>query len=413
LPRRAFLRQKHGVKFPLFIAFCLIAGGALKAQPALVPPVPTLGEGAHFDELHVGKRVYRDVKVREVTVRSILISDTDGIASIPLRELPPDLQRAFGYQPALEAAADNRIHAAAQQAELNANAVREQAKAQASKTTLATKFESLTNAFQHNTPEIESEVDLRPRFREFGLKIKDQGRRPSCVIFAVVSAVEFENAEIAGEPERLSEDYVIWATCQILKRAPQLIGQDQRAENVEDDDRDMGFSFRSVLESLRVFGLATQAEMPDSFVRYGNITPPSAELIREAAQRRKLVVHRIPGANNTARIANIIHVLNRGIPVPIAVLWPSNRLVRNGFLNTQSPLQGDGHAITLVGYKCSSGNLEDTEFIFRNSYGPSWGEGGYGRVSFQYLSANLQSAVALEVQRPDQTSSDMIAARGN
>jgi C1A family cysteine protease len=39
--------------------------------------------------------------------------------------------------------------------------------------------------------------------------------------------------------------------------------------------------------------------------------------------------------------------------------------------------------------------------VFKNSYGPTWGEGGYGWVTCRYLQNYLLSAALLEVQRPD------------
>ena len=54
--------------------------------------------------------------------------------------------------------------------------------------------------------------------------------------------------------------------------------------------------------------------------------------------------------------------------------------------------------MTLVGYKSPTNQLADTVFIFKNSYGPEWGQGGYGTVTYGYLQNNLQDAVLLEVQ---------------
>ncbi|MEI6108231.1 MAG: C1 family peptidase, partial [Opitutae bacterium] len=61
-------------------------------------------------------------------------------------------------------------------------------------------------------------------------------------------------------------------------------------------------------------------------------------------------------------------------------------------------LQVDGHAVTLVGYKSGTGRLEDAVFIFKNSWGADWGQGGYGMVTYGYLSQHLNDAVLLEVQ---------------
>jgi len=40
-----------------------------------------------------------------------------------------------------------------------------------------------------------------------------------------------------------------------------------------------------------------------------------------------------------------------------------------------------GHAVTLVGYKSATGRIEDAVFIFKNSYGVDWGQGGYGTAT--------------------------------
>jgi len=46
-----------------------------------------------------------------------------------------------------------------------------------------------------------------------------------------------------------------------------------------------------------------------------------------------------------------------------------------------------GHAIVFVGYDQQTGR-----FKFRNSWGPNWGQGGYGTLPFAYLlSPNLAS----------------------
>ena len=73
--------------------------------------------------------------------------------------------------------------------------------------------------------------------------------------------------------------------------------------------------------------------------------------------------------------------------------------VVNGYLGNQAAAPDRGHAVTLVGYKSDSGRIEDAYFIYKNSWGPTWGQGGYGTVTYRYLSNYLHDAVLLEVQR--------------
>jgi C1A family cysteine protease len=56
--------------------------------------------------------------------------------------------------------------------------------------------------------------------------------------------------------------------------------------------------------------------------------------------------------------------------------------------------------VTIVGYQNTGGQVEGTTFLFKNSFGPAWGEGGYGRVTYRYLRNHLLSAALLEVQCP-------------
>ena len=61
-----------------------------------------LGAGATFDSLPAGKTTYQHVQVRSVNARTMMISHAGGIASVRLRDLSPELQAAFGYDPAAE-----------------------------------------------------------------------------------------------------------------------------------------------------------------------------------------------------------------------------------------------------------------------------------------------------------------------
>ncbi len=55
----------------------------------------------------------------------------------------------------------------------------------------------------------------------------------------------------------------------------------------------------------------------------------------------------------------------------------------------------DGHSIDLVGFRESSAFPGGGYFIFRNSFGPSFGNHGYGFVSFQYLRTYSNDAIAI------------------
>jgi C1A family cysteine protease len=81
--------------------------------------------------------------------------------------------------------------------------------------------------------------------------------------------------------------------------------------------------------------------------------------------------------------------------------WPQNRILGSGYLDEQLPLPGPGHAVTMVGYKSATGQLNDAVFVFKNSYGPTWGQGGYGYATYRYLSQHLDDGLIIEVQPGD------------
>jgi hypothetical protein len=370
---------------------CVVALGWITALGA----APTLKVGSKLDALPAGKVTYRNVVVRSVSASNVMISHDGGMASVPLRSLSPDLQTAFGYSPEAEAAAA----AAAQTAQLE----RQLATGAEPKTTLPkprpagahSNFDRLLQKFGQ-APEIRSSVDLRPQFVELALGVKNQGPRPSCAVFAIVSALEFQNAQINGKSEQFSEEYLIWATSKLLNR-PTVARDTTQTEATESlDSLDIGFTLTDVVSALRSYGIPAQTELPYNYAHDASVAEPPAAVVAGAQAHNRVSIFPLPGHDASARVANLIQALNHGVPVPIGLAWPSWRALRTGFINTQIP-SGGGHAVTLVGYDNKTGDIKDTVFIFKNSWGVRWGTGGYGFVTYSYVSKNLVEAVLLDV----------------
>lgn len=341
------------------------------------------GAGATIETLVAGQTTYHQAKVLSVNARTVVIRHAGGMSSIRLRDLSPEWQARFHYDPAGEAAADQALREAPKPAPVARPATRKN----------ATRFESLLQQFG-KPADVRAEVDLRQKFFDLQLGVKDQGRRPSCSVFAVVSALEFQNAELAGKAEKFSEEYLIWAVRQTTQRLP-VAGD--TAETAE--DKDEGFTLSEVVSALRAYGIPLQASMPNTFGRkIAAIEGPPPAIVDEARNHQRVFIHAVPGRDAPTRLNNIILALNAGVPVPIGVAWPNYRSMRTGYVSGQKPMAGAGHAITLVGYKSSTGRLEDAVFVFKNSWGVDWGQGGYGTVTYDYLSRYLGDAVLLEVQ---------------
>lgn len=363
------------------VALCLMpaarAGGAA---------VERLAAGARLESLAVGRTVYRDVVIKTVNARTVMFTHRGGLASVKLRDLAPEWQARFGYDPVAEQASDAALERAA--AERQAQLAAAAAKAKATPPSRS-RFEQVLQQFGQPA-DLRAEVDLRPRFRELELYAKDQGRRPSCAVFAVVGAIEFLNAENTGRAEKFSEEYLIWATRRTLQRP------DAPDAALQGDDADTGFALTEVVMALRTYGIPLERSLPNTQGRdLAAVGEPPPAVVAEARARTRGSVHAVPGRDPATQLNNIIHALNAGIPVTIGTGWPRFFNMRAALLNSQAPAYS--HAVTLVGYRCPTGRIEDTTFIFKNSWGAAWGANGYGYATFGYLAQHLHTAILLEI----------------
>jgi len=241
-------------------------------------------------------------------------------------------------------------------------------------------------------------VDLRPRFHELDLHVKRQGLRPSCSVFAVVSALEYQAASGGREATRFSEDYLIWATRKSLGLPTGAAATEAGAEAAGTARADLGFSLLEVVQALRTYGAARYEQMPNTYgTGMDAIAEPGPATIEDARENSRVAADLIPGRDRKTRVHNIIHALNARVPVVAGLAWPHyETLMSAPILHGQTPREGAGHAVTLVGYRRKE-PAGETLFIFRNSWGNQWGVGGYGYVSRAYLEEHLQSAVVLDV----------------
>lgn len=375
-----------------FLALIFLLG-SLAVVPSVViaAAANSLGVGATFDSLQVGQATYRHVQVRSISARTLTISHDAGLMSIRLHDLAPELQAAFGYNPAAEAA-----EVAADEKRAKESAAVVKARPPETKRAATTSFDTLLQSFGQ-TPEIRpGGIDLRPKFFELGLNVKNQGPRPSCAVFAIVSALEYQNALLTGQAERFSEEYLVWATYTVLHRAPPARAEIGNEDAEALDGADTGFALSEVVTALRAYGIPPQASLPYTFAKTPAADPP-ASVIDEARNRQRVSIVPVPGRDQATRIANLVQALNAGIPVAVGLQWPPWRTLRTGYLSQQKPAPDSGHAVTLVGYENKTGALQDTVFIFKNSWGVKWGAGGYGYVTYHYLDLNLGSAAVLDI----------------
>lgn len=346
------------------------------------PPFPAV-----TPELHVGANVYYDVRILQVTPLTVVLGHRDGITSVRLADLPPDLQQRFGYDPAKAAQ-----EAAILQAENTAHQVQANTVAGDKGPPTLTAQEILQRFGE--PPKIFAEVNMQPRFDQLGIGVKSQGARPSCAVFALVSALEYQRSPPAGPAPEFSEEYLIWATLKTLGKVGVAVPQ-SGSENL-----DIGFSLNEVAEALRAYGIALGGELPYHFLLADpQVVEPGADVIERAKKRSPVDGFYITGRGPPAQIANIVQVLNAGVPVIAGLKWPEQKSFGdNATLDEQPGLDKSTHAVLLVGYRTKTGKIEDAQFLFKNSYGEKWGDNGYGVATYKYLAGNLQSALFLDAR---------------
>jgi hypothetical protein len=115
-----------------------------------------------------------------------------------------------------------------------------------------------------------------------------------------------------------------------------------------------------------------------------------------ARARLKDVVPVLISPEDPRLIDLLVALLNADTPVILGVGWPHpNSLKTNNLLRDQVPADMRGHSVVLVGYRNAEGKAGQTTFIFRNSYGDTWGLGGFGLMDENYLRNYFISALYL------------------
>jgi alpha-galactosidase len=235
------------------------------------------------------------------------------------------------------------------------------------------------------------EYNLRPLFEKYGMTVRDQGGRGTCSVFAIVGLMEFEYAHLLGERVNLSVEYLNWAS------------------NAVTGETEDGSFFSDALTGLHKYGICEDSLFPYYSRNYTKKVAPSAAALRDGKTRKTGETVWIKEWDpNTGMSWDQIEQVKAQIrayhPVAIGFQWPKNeeqyRKVVNGMM-TVPPREGvfDGHSIIMVGYKEDKSAPGGGYFIFRNSHGTGYGDGGYGKMPYEYLSKYANDGVTVKIGR--------------
>jgi hypothetical protein len=222
----------------------------------------------------------------------------------------------------------------------------------------------------------EKGVDLSPDMTP----VKHQGDRNTCSVFGATALVEYLIYKDTGKKINLSEAYNYW-----LAKKRTLSNDHLRL--YEHIDGLAGFlaveayRFSSMLETHWPYESRNRQQKGDPGC--GAKEPPLECFTGTPPREAKPLSFKIkPKYIKRADIAKFI--LRERKPVIINILYNSkavnNKTGEIRMLTGEEARIADGHVIALVGYDSLK-----KRFIFRNSYGPEWGNRGYGTIPEQYI----------------------------
>lgn len=258
------------------------------------------------------------------------------------------------------------------------------------------------NFIEHFASGYAPEVDLRPEIRSRGLQVREQGNRGTCTVFATTFLIEYQRAGMTGAHggDALSEEYLNWA-----------------GNKATGEDSDGGF-FTKFISGYQAWGIARSMSMPyrATYNPQHPATPSAATIAAAKAMfpvRYPFTILKVwddTKGMTRAELQSVLTTLRSGRPVATGIWWLTKFATvtvdgvpllkdyprsANTHPNPALNPMFDGHSIDLVGFRESRVFPGGGYFIFRNSMGTNFGNAGYGFVSFQYLRAYANDAIAI------------------
>lgn len=210
--------------------------------------------------------------------------------------------------------------------------------------------------------------------------VDDQGSVGSCTAFATSGLMEFfYNKNVAsGASPIFSEKFIYYATRVNIQGWPA--------------NEDSGCYLRDALKCVNKYGSALQSIFPyvlpgQTQCDYTQSPPPS--VYTNALQYKVSQYLTVNSVNTPQGLLNLKSMLANGSAFVGGMLCYSNfyNSVRGVIPMPSGQIIG-GHAVLFVGYDDAK-----SRFKFKNSWGPSWGDNGYGYLPYAYFTSGNVSEV--------------------
>lgn len=222
---------------------------------------------------------------------------------------------------------------------------------------------------------VPASIDLRP----YCSPVEDQGSLGSCTANAVVGLVEYFERRAHGKHVDGSRLFLYKVTRDLLHWKG-----------------DTGAYLRSTIGALAMFGVPPEEYWPYSVAKFDR--EPTAFAYAFAQSFKAITYYRLDAAGTTpsALLTRIKANLAAGLPsvFGFTVYSSIQQAASSGHIpypSTNEKVIG-GHAMLVVGYDDNlvikntiNGAITKGAVIVRNSWGPGWGDHGYGALPYDYV----------------------------
>ena len=203
-------------------------------------------------------------------------------------------------------------------------------------------------------------VDLR----EHCPPVYDQGELGSCTANAIAGVLEFDEIKARERHPWTPSRLFIYYNERLLEGTV---------------DSDAGAQIRDGVKVVVKEGVCPETEWPYDIARFA--TRPPEKLYKEALRDRVSSYMRLGQS-----LVQLRACLAEGFPFvfgfSVFASMETDAVKRDGRVPLPQP--GDsllgGHAVAAVGYDDAAQHI-----VFRNSWGPGWGESGYGFLPYAYI----------------------------
>ena len=222
----------------------------------------------------------------------------------------------------------------------------------------------IQNIDVHKFLDVVKEVDLRSRFPP----VFDQGNLGSCTANALAGLLEYEDTNVKFTPSRLFIYY-----------------NERDIEHTTSTDS--GASLRDGMKSLKRYGACNESLWKYDISKF--TVRPTHDCYVEALKHRVTKYMKL-----NQQLDQLKQSLLNGVPFVFGIVvyesFESDEATSTGMIpmpNVEKEKVLGSHAINSAGF-----SDEKQCFLFRNSWGPEWGDNGYGYIPYDYLlSTDLSS----------------------